>query len=68
MFSAKNTLLLALFAGWIIGLASQFHSGRALAAYLLLSALMVAFAVLRSPRRRPKTVPAKPARRSDDRL
>ena len=60
MFSSKNLLLLALAAGWLIGLASQFHSARTTLSYLVLSALMIAFAALRWPRREPRPVRVKP--------
>ena len=62
MISSKYLLLLALAAGWVIGLASQFHSARMTLAYLALSALMIAFAALRRPRREAKPVPVKPRR------
>ncbi|HEV2000351.1 MAG TPA: hypothetical protein VGQ97_07670 [Xanthobacteraceae bacterium] len=62
MISARNLLLLALCAGWVVGLASQFHSARMTIAYLALSALMIAFAALRWPRREAKPVPVKPRR------
>jgi len=62
MISARNLLLLALCAGWVIGLASQFHSARMTLAYLALSALMIAFAALRRPRREPSPARVKPRR------
>jgi hypothetical protein len=67
MISAKNVLLLALSAGWLVGLASQFHSTRTTLAYLVLSALMIAFAALRWPRREAKAARVKP-RRPDDKI
>lgn len=66
MISAKTALLLALSAGWVIGLASQFHSARTTLAYLVLSALMIAFAVLRWPPREAK--PARVKRRPHDKI
>jgi hypothetical protein len=57
MISSKYLLLVLLATGWLVGLASQFHSARTTLAYLVLSALMIAFAALRWPRRE-----AKPAR------
>jgi hypothetical protein len=60
MISSKNLLFLLLAAGWLVGLASQFHSARTVLAYLVLSALMIAFAALRWPRREASPARVKP--------
>ena len=67
MISPKSLLLLALAAGWLVGLVSQFHSARTTLAYLVLSALMIAFAALRWPRREAKQARVK-SRHPDEKI